>query len=306
MTKKKVCVIIPTLNEEEFIGELIDSIQKDPYENIEIIVVDDGSTDNTLAIARQKGVTILENSPGRRGPAYGWNRSSRKTDAEVLCILGADFLIEDPTYFEKCMSAFEDDTAALYTAYRTNQDTLLEKIVTKGEGISFDPRFIQKEAFLQIGGYPEIGVGEDVIFTKRLKEFAKSSGMKEKIVEDAYFSGHGVHSIKEMYRQARWYGKTSPLFMKELGGKDRLLHGLKFYSRAIYFLSFCSLFLIPFSEFFLITSFPFLVILAYLLAGGIKNKYNIGKTVLFLIFGAGMIHGLISYFSRLGKVGGGK
>jgi glycosyltransferase involved in cell wall biosynthesis len=306
MTSKKVCVIIPTLNEEEYIGGLIDSIQKDPYENIEIVVVDDGSTDKTIEIANSKGVTILENSPGHCGPAHGWNRVARKTDADVLCILGADFLIEDTNYFEKCMNAFDDDTIALYTAYRTNQDTLIEKIVTKPEGISFDPRFIQKEAFLQIGGYPEIGVGEDVVFTKRLKEFTKKTGKKDKIVKDAYFSGHGVHSIKAMYKQAKWYGKTSPLFMRELKGKDRMLHGIKFYSRAIYFLSFCSIFLIPSSRFFLITGFPFLLILAYLLAGGIKNKYNIGKLVLFLIFGAGMIHGLLSYLFRLGKVGGGR
>lgn len=306
MKDPKVCIIIPTLDEEEHIGELIDSIQRNQYRNKEIIVVDDGSTDRTLEIARAKGATVIINSPGHRGPAYGWNRAARLTDADVVCILGADFLIEDADFFEKCLSAFDEDTAAVYTAYRTLQDTLVEKIVTRREGTSFEPRFIRRDVFLSMGGFPEIGVGEDVVFTKKLKEFIKEHGMKEKIVRDAYVSGHGVHSIPEMYRQAKWYGKTSVFFLKELHGRDRLIYGVKFYTRAIYLLSFCSLFLLPLSKFFLITGMPFFLVISYTISCSVKNKYVLGKSVLYLIFGVGMLHGLASFFLSRGRVKGGR
>lgn len=306
MKDKKVCIIIPTLNEEEHIGVLIDSIQRDPYPNKEIIVVDDGSTDQTLEIVRSKGVVVLINSPGYRGPAYGWNRAARHTDAEVLCILGADFLIEDSNYFKKCISAFDGDTAAVYTAYKTKQDTLVEKIVTRREGVSFEPRFIKRNVFLEVGGFPEIGVGEDVVFTKKLKRFVKERGMKEKIVKGAYFSGHGVHSVSEMYRQAKWYGKTSVLFIRELRGTDKLFQGIKFYSRAVYLLSFISLIFIPYSKVFLITGLPFFLMLSHAALGGIKNKYTVGKCFLYLVFGAGMLHGLVIFFFSRGKIKGGR
>ena len=61
MTGKLVSVIIPTYNGEKFIAETLNSIINQDYENLEIILVDDVSTDNTVKISRE----ILENS-GRK------------------------------------------------------------------------------------------------------------------------------------------------------------------------------------------------------------------------------------------------
>ncbi|MFA4889996.1 MAG: glycosyltransferase family 2 protein [Candidatus Omnitrophota bacterium] len=54
----KICVIIPTFNEAKEIGKLIVGIK--PYA-LEILVIDDGSTDNTHAIARESGAIVLKN-----------------------------------------------------------------------------------------------------------------------------------------------------------------------------------------------------------------------------------------------------
>ncbi|WP_372366657.1 glycosyltransferase family 2 protein [Candidatus Uabimicrobium sp. HlEnr_7] len=53
MSKNLVTVIIPTFNRELFIGKCIDAVQKQSHKNIELIVVDDGSTDNTPQILSQ-------------------------------------------------------------------------------------------------------------------------------------------------------------------------------------------------------------------------------------------------------------
>lgn len=298
MKDKKVCIIIPTLNEEEHIGNLLDSINANTYQNKEIIVVDDGSTDRTVEIAKQKNATVLINEPGHKGPAYGWNRAAKHTNADILCILGADFLIEDEHFLEKCANAFDEDVVTVYTPYRTIHDTLVEKIVTKREGMGFEPRFIRRDVFLEIGGFPEVGVGEDVIFTKKIKEYAREKNLKEKVVTNTFISGHGVHSLREMYRQAKWYGKTSVLFIGELKERDKIFYFFKFYSRLIYFLSFLSLFLLPLSNAFLLTSLPFLAGLAYIIVGSFRSKYNLGKSALFLIFGLGMLHGLILFLFK--------
>lgn len=305
--KKKISVIIPTLNEEGYISDLIDSLNENTCQSKNIIIVDDGSTDNTVEIAIEKNATVLINEPGRMGPAYSRNNGGKHTNADILCFLDADSIIEDIHFLEKSVNAFDGKVVVVvYTAYRTIQDTLIEKILFKKEGVSSFPTFIRKDIFLKVGGFPEIGVGEDVIFTQKVKEYVKKNALKEKIITDTFFSGHGVHSIRDMYNQAMWYGKTSILFMRELRNRGGILHSLKFYSRLIYFLSFLSLFLVPLSSIFILTSFPFFVILFYIILKSFENKYNLGKSILFLIFGMGMLHGLILFLLKKSSRKGGK
>jgi len=48
---QKVSIVIRTLNESKYLGSLLDAIQNQTYKNVELIVVDSGSTDSTLSIA---------------------------------------------------------------------------------------------------------------------------------------------------------------------------------------------------------------------------------------------------------------
>ena len=299
----KVCVIIPTLNEEEFIGKLIDSINSNSFKEKEIIVVDDGSTDKTVEIAKQKGAKVFVNSPARRGPSFGWNFASKKTDAEILCILGADFFISDKDFIKKAVQAFDETTVAVYTAYTTIQDTLIEKIVTKKQGISFEPRFVRKDVFLKLGGFPLIGFGEDQIFSYKLKKYIKENNLKEKTVKDAFFSGHGVHSLSEMYKQAVWYGKTSVPFIKLVPKEFRVQQLISVFLRPIYFLSFLfSVFSIYFFP-LIIFAVPFFLVYLKIVFESIKSKnfFVLGKTFTFLFFGLGMLHGIFLYLTGLDR-----
>lgn len=299
----KVCLIIPALNEEEFIGKLIDSINSNSYPDKEIIVVDDGSTDKTVEIAESKGAKVFINKPGRRGPSFGWNFAAKKTKAEILCILGADFFISDKNFIKKSMESFDEKTVAVYTSYTTIQDTLIEKIVTKKTGLSMEPRFIRKSTFLELGGFPLIGFGEDQIFLHKLKKYIKEKNLKEKIVENAFFSGHGVHTLKEMHHQALWYGKTSVSFMKLVSKEHKLNQLISVYSRMIYFLSFI---LSVFSFYFIpliIFAVPFFLIYLKIVFESVKTKniFVLGKTFTFLVFGLGMFHGLLLYLTGLDR-----
>jgi len=299
----KVCVIIPTLNEEEFIGRLIDSLNSDNFPDKEIIVVDDGSVDRTVKIAEQKGARVFVNSPGRRGPSFGWNFAAKKTDAEILCILGADFFVQDRDFIKKAVLAFDEKTAAVCTSYTTMQETLVEKIVTKKTGISFEPRFIRKDVFLALGGFPLIGFGEDQIFSYKLKKYIKENNLNEKTAENAFFSGHGVHTLREMYRQALWYGKTSIPFMKLVPKEFMLKQLISVYLRPFYFLSFAfsvlSVYFFPLALFMI----PFFMVYLKIAFESLKEKnvFVLGKTFTFLVFGLGMLHGLFLFLSGIDR-----
>jgi glycosyltransferase involved in cell wall biosynthesis len=92
-TTSKVTVIIPSYNRENYIRATIDSALSQTYENIEIVVVDDGSTDRSRDIAQGYGnrIRLLEHE-GRanRGQSAAINLAMRSTRGEYVAILDSD------------------------------------------------------------------------------------------------------------------------------------------------------------------------------------------------------------------------
>ena len=59
MTNPSISVVIPVYDGERYLGEVLSDLFADDYEPVEVIVVDDGSTDKSAAIARSFGVTVI-------------------------------------------------------------------------------------------------------------------------------------------------------------------------------------------------------------------------------------------------------
>ncbi len=66
----KISVVIPTLNEEDSIGHVLDKIPRDPRYEWEIIIVDGDSKDRTREIAREKGAKVIVEKRKGYGRAY--------------------------------------------------------------------------------------------------------------------------------------------------------------------------------------------------------------------------------------------
>lgn len=91
----KVAVVIPCYNREKFITETLNSALSQTYPNIEIVAVDDGSTDNSRQVIESFGdkIRVLEHS-GRvnKGQSAAINLGIRSTESEYIAILDSDDL----------------------------------------------------------------------------------------------------------------------------------------------------------------------------------------------------------------------
>lgn len=101
---ERLSVIIPCHNSARFLPEAIASVRAQGYPGTEIVVVDDGSTDNTAEIASQACVELISQS--HQGAAAARNAGVRAARGELLGFLDADDLWA-PGKLEKQMAALK-------------------------------------------------------------------------------------------------------------------------------------------------------------------------------------------------------
>jgi len=96
--KPKVAVIIVSFNSEPVIADCLHALLSSDYENIEVVVVDNGSRDRTRELVREKfpGVRLIQ--AGRNlGFAGGCNVGFEATDADIVVLLNDDAFVESDT-----------------------------------------------------------------------------------------------------------------------------------------------------------------------------------------------------------------
>jgi glycosyltransferase involved in cell wall biosynthesis len=85
-----ISVIMPCFNAEKYLHEAIKSVMGQTYTNIELIVVDDGSTDNSMDIVRSYGDSVIILQQNNKGPYPARNRGLRVSNGEFIAFLDAD------------------------------------------------------------------------------------------------------------------------------------------------------------------------------------------------------------------------
>ncbi len=85
-----VSIITPTLNSERFIGDNIKSILNQTYTNIEHIIIDGGSTDNTLAFVKSSDPKAIVISEPDKGISDAFNKGLKIAKGDIIAILNSD------------------------------------------------------------------------------------------------------------------------------------------------------------------------------------------------------------------------
>ena len=175
-------IIIPTLNEEDYLSSLLESIKKQAFGDYEIIISDAGSTDATLEIARKYHCVVT----GGGLPAVGRNNGAKIAKGEVLFFLDADTILPE-NFLHKSLAEFNvrklDFASFCITPYPykffagffielfyNKMIVVMEKILAHSAvGI-----LVKKEVFEKLGGYDEdIKLSEDHDLGRRATKISK-------------------------------------------------------------------------------------------------------------------------------------
>lgn len=177
-----ISVVIPTLNAEAGLAATLASLVPAVVDGIvrEVVVVDGGSTDRTLAVVDQAGAELVAaNVPGRgRQMIDGAERARHPW----LLFLHADTVLEDgwqrevETFMTRIESGARPDQAAVFSFALEDNGTrprLLEKGVAARNvifGLPYGDQglLISRRLYREIGGYRPIEIMEDVDIVRRL------------------------------------------------------------------------------------------------------------------------------------------
>lgn len=128
---KKLVIIIPALNEEKTIGQVISDIPKqfDGIQNIEVVVVDDGSTDSTGVIAHSHNAHVVRHTaPMGVGAAFHDGlRKALEIGADIIVNIDADGQF-NPNDIPKLLIPIQEGKADFVTATRFAREDLMPKM----------------------------------------------------------------------------------------------------------------------------------------------------------------------------------
>jgi glycosyltransferase involved in cell wall biosynthesis len=170
-----VSVVVPSWDEEKYIGNCLASVNHQTYQNLEVIVVD-SSSDRTPYIAESYGAGVVRVPEGN--VSYARNQGARTASGSTLFFLDADCIIAHDC-IERLASALMPGTVlthgshvvyddGVHTLYWAVRNLLVPKDYTDGRDIC-----IRTEAFWGIGGFDEgvnplEGNREDIDLGKRI------------------------------------------------------------------------------------------------------------------------------------------
>ena len=174
-----ISVVIPVFNGEAFLREAVESVLAQQYAPIEIIIVDDGSTDGTGTVARSLPETVRYLHQTNKGPAAARNRGIEHSQGSLIAFADADdlwpeaklelqlpYLIGDPA-IEIVMGRIQ----RVLLSKTVNGETQAEEFAEPAFSVNLGSAVIRKTVFERVGLFNEtMRYSEDVDWFMRARE----------------------------------------------------------------------------------------------------------------------------------------
>jgi glycosyltransferase involved in cell wall biosynthesis len=244
MTGKKelVSVVITTKNEEKNIENCLLSLKYQTYKNIEIIVVDNNSTDNTKEITKKYTKKFYDKGPERSAQRnFGM---IEKSNGKFVMFLDADMILS-PSAIESCINAIKDNVALHIPEIVLGKNYFskvrrFERTFYNGTAVD-GARFFLKSAFIKVKGFDEklngpedwdidkkikqigkIGLVEEKenIGNWKMKDFILDKGVNPKDYGVVIYHNESEFDLKKYISKKGYYAKTFDDYIKKWGKHD--------------------------------------------------------------------------------------
>lgn len=223
-----VSVVITTKNEEKNIENCLKSIKEQTYpqDKIEIIVVDNDSTDKTKEIAKKYTNLIFDKGPERSSQR---NFGVRQSNGEFFLYLDADMVLHKDVIKECVEKIGNRQLVGLHIPEIITGDGFWSR-VRRFERSFYNAtpidcvRFVKKEKFLEVGGFDETMTGpEDWDFDKKIRSAGKVALIKNPIYHNetefnlAKYLSKKAYYAKSFDKYIEKWGKGDPDIKKQFG-----------------------------------------------------------------------------------------
>jgi rSAM/selenodomain-associated transferase 2 len=194
----QVSIIIPVLNEAAGITEFLESLAALRTEAVEIIVVDGGSTDQTVALATPSADRVIQTAKGR---ACQMNSGAAVAQGDVLLFLHADTQLPTGALAAICRAIKQGSTWGRFDVTISGSSPWLKVVGalmnwrSRRTGIATGDQamFVRCATFQAVGGFPPIALMEDIALSSLLKARAAPTCLSLKVVTSGRrWEHHGV------------------------------------------------------------------------------------------------------------------
>lgn len=205
----KLSVIIPAYNAEAFLASCITHVREQGLRDYEILLVDDGSSDSTEAIARDladRDLTYIHQS--NRGPAAARNAGIERATGEFIGFLDVDDLwFADSLHrrIDFLSAAPGIDAVTTYVQYENLQsDGCYEAFGKLDFGFNLGAHLFRRRVFSAVGYFdPELKLGEDVDWLMRAREAGLKIGQLAE--PGLHYRFHGGNLTGDMQSCRRYF-----------------------------------------------------------------------------------------------------
>lgn len=212
MEKPLVSVIIPTLNSSKILDFCLIAVKEQVYPSLEVIVVDNYSTDNTREIAKSSGAKILQKGSER---SMQRNHGARNAKGKYLLFLDSDIGITSKV-IDECVREAEGnkaDAVVIPEVFVGDSFWAKCRALEKSSYLSREvdhkieaARFFLTDVFWKMNGYDETIIGiEDWDLSQRVKE----AGFKISKISSPMIHNEGKLTLIRSVWKAFYYAKNS-------------------------------------------------------------------------------------------------
>ena len=212
-----VSVIVPTRNSARTLGSCLASVAGQSHPEVETIVVDNASSDETRRIAERYECAVLEIGPERSAQR---NHGASQAGGAYLLFVDSDMVL-DPDVVAECVAAARDGADAAIIPEVSFGDGFwarckaLERSCYVGDDDIEAARFYERELFWRLGGFDEeLNGPEDWDLSRR----AKSTGARIARVPSVIQHDEGRLQLGSLLRKKFRYGKSYPAYRQKHRG----------------------------------------------------------------------------------------